>query len=226
MSGWIKLHRSLLNWEWYDDANTFRLFIHLLLQANHKDKNYRGKLVKSGTLLTSRLLLSHQTGLTERQVRTSLNNLKTTNEINVFSSRKGTIIQVVKYNDYQIKDDKRPTKRPTNDQQTTSNKNVKKEKNTIKNSYKGFAHLTISKEEFDKLNQEYSKQQIEDIFERIENFAGNKKYKSLYLTAKNWLKREHPNNEPHKDKEGFTLSERINYEALHGENWREIIKNK
>jgi hypothetical protein len=38
MSGWIKIHRSILEWEWYEDTNTFRLFMHLILKANHKDR--------------------------------------------------------------------------------------------------------------------------------------------------------------------------------------------
>lgn len=44
MEGWISLYRKILNWEWYSDANTFRLFIHLLLQANHEEKNGKDKL--------------------------------------------------------------------------------------------------------------------------------------------------------------------------------------
>ena len=36
-SGFIKLHRKILKWEWYDEPNTMRLFIHLLLTASIED---------------------------------------------------------------------------------------------------------------------------------------------------------------------------------------------
>jgi len=66
--GWIKLHRQILNWEWYSDTNTFRLFLHLLLTANFKDQKYQGKLIKKGTLITGRDKLSYETGLSVREV--------------------------------------------------------------------------------------------------------------------------------------------------------------
>ena len=62
--------------------------------------------------------------------------------------------------------------------------------NDNKNIYRRFAHLSLSEEEYIKLNKDYTKQQIDRILDSIENFAKNKKYKSLYLTAKNWLKDE------------------------------------
>ena len=37
-SGWIKLHRNILQWEWWDDRNTRDLFLVALLLANHKEK--------------------------------------------------------------------------------------------------------------------------------------------------------------------------------------------
>jgi len=51
-NGWIKIHRKLLDWEWYDEPNTFRLFLHLLLKANHKPRNYRGVIIETGQVVT------------------------------------------------------------------------------------------------------------------------------------------------------------------------------
>ena len=64
-----------------------------------------------------------------------------------------------------------------------------KDKVKVKDIYKAFAHLSISLKDFNKLNEEYSKEQIDQVLESIENFQKNTKYKSLYLTAKNWLRK-------------------------------------
>ena len=99
--GFIQLHRSLLEWEWYDDKNTKILFLDCLLKAYYKDKNYRGKTIKRCSFLTGRDVLKNELGLSVQQIRTSLTKLKSTNEITIESSSQGTIIEVVKYNDYQ-----------------------------------------------------------------------------------------------------------------------------
>lgn len=132
--GWIKLHRQILNWEWYSDTNTFRLFIHLLLTANFKDQKYQGKLIKKGSLLTGRDKLSYETGLSVREVRTCLERLKLTNEIAIKSNSKGTEIQIVNYDKYQIETNEMTNKRPTNDQQTTTIKE-RKEIEEVKEVY-------------------------------------------------------------------------------------------
>ena len=126
--GWIKLHRQILNWEWYSDTNTFRLFLHLLLTANFKDQKYQGKLIKKGSLLTGRDKLSYETGLSVREVRTCLERLKSTNEIAIKSNSKGTEIQVVNYDKYQIETSETTNERPTNDQQATTIKEGKENK--------------------------------------------------------------------------------------------------
>ena len=131
MSGWIKLHRKILDWEWYNDSNTFRLFMHLILKANHKEKKYRGVSIKIGCLMTGRELLSKETGLSEQQIRTCLKRLKSTNEITINSSKQGTIIQVVNYNKYQISTNDLTDNQPNINRQLTINNNYKNNKEII-----------------------------------------------------------------------------------------------
>ena len=54
--------------------------------------------------------------------------------------------------------------------------------------YREFEHLKITVGEFKKLNQEYSEDTIEHILDSIENYKHKEHYKSLYLTARTWLK--------------------------------------
>jgi hypothetical protein len=100
-SGWIKLYRQMLEWEWYDDKNTWRLFIHCLLKANYKDKKWRGIIIKRGSFITSINKLSLETKLTPMQTRFSLNKLKLTNEISTKSTYQYTVISVINYDKYQ-----------------------------------------------------------------------------------------------------------------------------
>lgn len=186
-NGWIKLHRQILEWEWYEDINCFRLFTHLLLKANHKEKRYKGIVVKAGQIVTSRDLLAQETGLSSQQVRTAITKLKSTNEITSITSSQGTIIEVVNYEKYQLSTNEITEEQPTSNQRVTTNNNDKKVNK--ENIYRNFKHLSLSFDEFNKLCIDYTKQQIDDILDQIENNANNKKYTSLYLTAKNWLSR-------------------------------------
>ena len=65
----------------------------------------------------------------------------------------------------------------------------------VKDIYKSFAHLSITNDEVKKLLVNYSSNQISDILNDIENYKGNTKYKSLYLTAVKWLQKNEPTSE-------------------------------
>ena len=99
--GYIKLYRSLLFWEWYDDINVSRLFIHLLLKANYTVNKWQGLEIMRSELVTSVDQLSSATQLTKQQTRTALKKLKSTNEITIRSTNKFTIIRVQNYEKYQ-----------------------------------------------------------------------------------------------------------------------------
>ena len=99
--GFITLHRQILDWEWYQNTNTFRLFVHCLLMANFTDGRFEGKEIKRGQFVTSIPSLSSQTMLSAQQVRTALDHLKSTGEITDKSYAKYRIITVVKYDEYQ-----------------------------------------------------------------------------------------------------------------------------
>ena len=78
---YIKLYYSLLDWEWYSDTNTFRVFMHLLLTANRKDQPFRGDVIRRGESLSSLEYIAAVTGLSIQNVRRAIENLIETKEI-------------------------------------------------------------------------------------------------------------------------------------------------
>lgn len=104
MSGWLKLHRQLKDWEWYDDINTSRLFIHCLIRANFKDTKWKGQAVLKGSFITSLDTLKQETSLTISQLRTAFRKLESTGEIEMRSQARSRTVTVVKYDMYQSGD--------------------------------------------------------------------------------------------------------------------------
>ncbi len=133
MSGWIKIHRKFLDWQWFEKPEAVQLFVYMLLKANHKDGNWQGHEIKKGQFITSAQTISNDTKLTLQVVRTLLKKFELTNEIIVKSTNKFTMLTICKYECYQ--DENEDANKPiTNNQQTTNkqsttNKNEKKEKN-------------------------------------------------------------------------------------------------
>lgn len=100
-SGFVSLHRSLLNWEWYKDTNTKAVFIHLLLTVNYKPGKWRGVTIERGQRVCSYASLAKETGLTIQKIRTAIQHLKSTGEITWSTTQKYSLVQVVKYEAYQ-----------------------------------------------------------------------------------------------------------------------------
>lgn len=123
MNGFIKIDRSILDWEWWDDLNTFRLWMTILLLANWKEKRWHGKVIPRGSLWTSIETLSKKSGLTFQQTRTSLDKLISTGEITSEATNEGRLVTVVNYDVYQAVDfsvTNQSTNESTGDQQTSN----------------------------------------------------------------------------------------------------------
>lgn len=104
-NGYIKLYRSTLDWEWFDDGPTTRLWIYILLRANYEPDNYRGIELNRGEFLATQAEMAEATGLSRQSVRSALNHLKSTGEIDTEVTRYGTLVTVHKYAIYQSSDD-------------------------------------------------------------------------------------------------------------------------
>ena len=137
VNGFITIHRKMLKWRWYQKSEMVHLFIHLLLSANHEKGEWQGYILERGQLITGRLSLSENTGISQQTVRTCLTRLKSTNEITIKSTNKFSIITIVNYNQYQDKKEKSTNKstskltnnQPTTNQQLTTNNNVNNDNN-------------------------------------------------------------------------------------------------
>ncbi|MGB7595030.1 MAG: hypothetical protein WBL80_05665 [Erysipelotrichaceae bacterium] len=162
MAGYIKLYRQMEKWEWYTDVNTTKLFLHCLLKANHKPKEWHGISINAGSFITSFEKLSAETGLSVREVRTSLSRLKSTHEVTHETTSTFSMINIVKWADYQgydtdsdivndtLSDNQTTNKRHANDMRATTTNNDKNEKNSIKdpiNELMGFGTIKLTTEQ-------------------------------------------------------------------------------
>jgi DNA-binding transcriptional regulator YhcF (GntR family) len=136
MEGWIKLHRKILEWEWYTDAPVRILFEHLLLTANYEDKKWRGMTIKRGQKVTSIGHLAEETGLSVIQVRTALEKLEKTKNVTSRATNKFTLVTIENYSLYQSYNDY-TTSNVTNKRQTNDN-NIRNIKNKEERIYTSF----------------------------------------------------------------------------------------
>lgn len=172
--GWIKIHRKLARWEWYTCSKTVHLFLHLILNANHKDGKWKGRTIKRGQLVTGRKALSAQTGISEQSIRTCLQNLQNAKNVTSKSTNKNTIITICNYDDYQGVETEanqqinQPTnqqttnKQPATNQQLTTNKNVKNNKELKK--VKNKEEEILNRENYiDSLTKEEREEKLNDF---------------------------------------------------------------
>ena len=135
MSGWIKIHRKFLDWEWFNKSEAVHLFVYLVLKANHKEVQWQGIDINKGQFVTSFGKISADTGISLQTIRTLLKKLEKSNEINIQTTNKFSVITICKYECYQneteVNDTKVTSKQQTTNKQLTTNKNDKNNKEIL-----------------------------------------------------------------------------------------------
>ena len=107
--GYVKLHRKILNNKIFKDSYTLQIWIVLLLKASHSSNtwtyNKREYSVKPGELFTCIDSISKDTGIDRGKTYRAINKLKSEQMIKVKSTPYGSHIEIVKWREYQVKDD-------------------------------------------------------------------------------------------------------------------------
>ena len=152
--GFVMIPREILKWRWYNNTNTFRIYLHLILSANFTDCGFEGYLIRRGQLATSYESLSRDTGLTVQEARTAIKHLKLTGELTVEKTPKFSIISIKNYNKFQpltglTTGDQQGANRVSTGEQQQYNKEIMEECNNNRVSHKGTSMYQQEKLDFD-----------------------------------------------------------------------------
>lgn len=141
-STFIKIDRNIQSWRWYTNANTFRVFFHLLLNANVYERAFENVMIKRGEVVISYPRLSNSLKLTIQEVRTAIEHLKLTGEITVTKYSKFQVISIVNYGYYQSV----PTGKATANQQSTNSQSTVNQQSG-QHQYKNIKNIKKEKKE-------------------------------------------------------------------------------
>ncbi len=182
-NGYIKLHRKILDWEWYSDINTRLVFMHLLLCANWEDCEFRDVLLKRGQLATTVKELAANNKLTIQQTKTALSHLQSTKEITIVSNTKFSIITLNNFDLYQCANNQN-NKQTTNQQQTnqqTNNNQInkptllyKENKNIRSEEEVASASPTAASLTRDNLIEIFGEDNVDEYERRYDNWKASK----------------------------------------------------
>lgn len=163
-SGWIKIHRKIKNKGYYKKSEYIHLWIHLLLEANHDEKEFlwNGQLIKvrSGQFITGLRSLESETGIKRSTVDRILKMFENETQIEQQVTTKFRLITIKNWEEYQKVETQNEKqvghRRDTSETQLRTNKNEKNYKNE-KNIY-----ITLT-EQIEPLRNSYSPSLIENF---------------------------------------------------------------
>jgi hypothetical protein len=138
--GYIKIWRKVKESFIWEDSEALKLWIHLLMDANHQTKEhlFNGNVekIQRGQLLCGRQSLEAQLGINESKIYRLLNIMEKEQLIEQRKTNAFTLITIVKYQDYQANEQQIEQRvnngRTTNEQPVNTPKRIKSIKNELK----------------------------------------------------------------------------------------------
>ena len=193
-NGYIKIFRSMLKWEWYQDINTKTLFLHLLLTVNYEPQKWRGILINRGQRVASYQTLANETSLSVKSVRTALKHLILTGEVAHESTSTYGVFTVINYDKFQDEADEGQSEGiqgADEGQQRNKAKKAKKEKDEsadapapedkpIKHKRGEYGWVKLTDDEVERLTAEYGENAVKYYIAYIDESAQGTKNKNKW----------------------------------------------
>lgn len=133
MKGWIKLHRKIVDSKVFDNEKVLKFFIWCLTKAAHNEREimvgYQKVKLRKGEFLFGRHSAAEALKMGPSTVRNCLATLNKLGKLDIKTTNKFSIVRVKRWSAYQNGGQQTTSKKPTNNQQSATNKNVKNYKN-------------------------------------------------------------------------------------------------
>jgi len=131
--GKLWLHRRIIDSSVFKNETKLKVWIWCLSRANHTTATFPWNgtdiTLHPGQFITGRTVASQELDMSEQRYRTAMAYLKATERITIKSTNKFSIITVKNWAIYQSNNKNQPAKHPTNNHQSTTDKNDKNVKN-------------------------------------------------------------------------------------------------
>lgn len=197
--GYIKLYRTLIDSDIFQNEKLFKVFIWCLLKATHKERDQvigrKTIRLKEGQFIFGRLKASSELNMAPSTVWDYMKLLEKHNNININSNNKYSVVTIEKWGIYQTKENitdsksnnNTDNKSTTNQQQMDTNKNVKNVKN-VKNNNIYTRVITRLNEKASKNFKSATKKTKTSIDARLkEGFVEEDFYKVIDIKCNDWL---------------------------------------
>lgn len=181
--GWIKLHRKTLeNNVCVKDADHLAIWCWILLKASYSSEEqwFGGELINisEGQFLTTLKEISDSLKINPSKVNRVLHFLESEKQIEKRSSNKKTLITVVNWDNYQLKE-----------KQFEKQEKPKASEKTAKHRHGEYGHVLLTVKQFDKLVSDYGESKTQDAIKFLDEYIEMKGYKAKNhnLAMRKWV---------------------------------------